>query len=71
VFKRVLPSFENTNRSNTLKSLKYQFENFFLKLGGDAFHLLWANILSPFGIKRQKQRRLRALLLSPLLVNET
>jgi hypothetical protein len=31
--------------------------------------LLWANILSPFGINRQKRRLLRALLLSPQMVH--
>jgi hypothetical protein len=30
-------------------------EKLFLKLGGGAVLLLWANTLSPFGMNRQKQ----------------
>jgi hypothetical protein len=40
------------------------FRNEVLKLvvGGGAILLLWANTVSPFGINRQKQRLLRALI---------
>jgi hypothetical protein len=35
--------------------MRYQFENHqFLKLGGGAVLLLWANTFSPFGMNRQK-----------------
>jgi hypothetical protein len=39
--------------------LKTSFKNF--EIGGGAVLLLWANILSPFSINRQKRRLLRAL----------
>jgi hypothetical protein len=36
--------------------MRYQFENHeFLKLGGGAVLLLWANTFSPFGMNGQKQ----------------
>jgi hypothetical protein len=50
---------------------KMPIENFFknFEIGGGAVLLLWANILSPFGINRQKRRHLRALFtFSPLVL---
>jgi hypothetical protein len=44
-----------------LNTTRYQFEIYqlkiisFLKLGGGAVLLLWANIFSPFGMNRQKR----------------
>jgi hypothetical protein len=36
--------------------MRYQFEKHkFLKFGGGAVLLLWANTLSPFGMNRQKR----------------
>jgi hypothetical protein len=45
-------------------------ENFFLNFeigGGGAVLLLWANILSPFGINRQKRRLCEPCLLFPMV----
>ena len=38
-----------------LNTIRYQFENFILKLGGGAVLLLWANTSSPFGMNRQNR----------------
>ena len=65
VFKRVLPILQIPNwvRSNTFR---YQFWNnswkFFFEIDGGAVLLLWANILSSFGIHCQKRSLLRALI---------
>jgi hypothetical protein len=61
VFKRVLIyHFWNTTFSPFLNIIGYQlkislWKTKFLKLGGGAVLLLWANTLSPFGMNRQKR----------------
>jgi hypothetical protein len=66
VFKRVLSyQFWKTTFLPLLNTIRYQFEIYqlriipieklFLKLGGGAVLLLWANTFSPFGMNRQKR----------------
>jgi hypothetical protein len=61
VFKRVLryQFFEGATFSPFLDIIRYQLKNSsffknFLKIGGGAVLLLWANTFSPFGMNRQK-----------------
>jgi hypothetical protein len=45
------PPFEN----NKISLEKFHHLNTFLKIGGGAVLLLWANTFSPFGMNRQKR----------------
>jgi hypothetical protein len=57
VFKRVLDiKFEKGVYQFEILLKTYKLKDYkFLKFGGGAVLLLWANIFSPFGMNRQKQ----------------